>query len=254
MREAVGLSRRAVQQEEVIRSTRILKALEDGHSTTVTFPVINSLCRLYGVSDEMRKETERMFREMKLPEWHETSGSWINGTALLMQAERLASSISVYDTMQINGLLQTENYVRTRILRWPEWTPYVEATVEQRQHRQRQVWTQPNPPSARFVVGIPALETIRGTDQGHEILRYAAKENIAIRVQEDTDRFLRYGSAFTVLALERDGTRCAYTEPISAHRYESLPHAVDAYLGFFETAYSEAIPIEEYPDADYYLA
>lgn len=250
-----GLTRNDVVRSEIVRSTRILKRLEYGHSTTVTYPTINALCRLYGATESMRRETERMFRNAGLTEWRESRENWINDTALMMEIERRASTMLVYEPLRVHGLLQTIDYIGTRGPRISgSGQENIERTIEQRRRRQRYVWARTGGFQIRFVLGLQSMRSMEGTDQGAALRAYAHKTNASIRVQTNWSLLDFYEYPFTVLAFDGGDSGCVYTETISSHRYEAEPEAVTAYTDFFESLYKEATPIEEFADADIYLA
>lgn len=255
LRNAVHLSRRDVEKTGAIRSTRILKALEDGKSTTVTFPIINELCRLYRTTDPMRRETERMFREVRSAEWREQPiQNWIDDTALFIQAESLATQMYVYEPLGITGLLQTERYVHARM---PNEMPpeQVNRLIAGRLERQRRFWSEGACRDARILLTQDAFEAPADQDQIEKLRREARRSNLSVNIQDDQrsyDDAYRY--PFIVLRFEDDQNACVYTETVSAHRYESQERAVDAYLTFFETLFSRSTPLEEYLHAHVTLA
>lgn len=255
MRQAAGLSRRAVVQEEIVGSTRILMRLETGMRTTVRYPIVNSLCRLYGTDTAMRKETERMFRQLELPEWHESPENWSNDTALLLDLEPRASRFLIHEPTRIHGLLQTTDYMLKGAYALHDVERLrVEHTVEQRRHRQEQVWKNRSTAEMKVVFGRDSVRSMEGTDQLSALREYARKPAVSIRFRTKWSFFGNYDYPFSVLAFDEDQHGCAYTETISSHRYESQPRAVAAYTDYFESLYEQATPIEEIDDADLYLA
>jgi Domain of unknown function (DUF5753)/Helix-turn-helix domain len=248
LREAAGLSRTAVYQAELIKSPRILKALEDGKSTTVTYPVIGALCRFYGATEPMRRETERMFRNVGSDEWRETpERNWHDQTVLLVQIERISSEMLIYEPNNLVGLLQSESYIRRRFTERIDSQSGMELLLNNRIRRQQAVWRDGHKVDIRAISTASVINEMTEDEKKCLLDRLEKLDGVELRVLDDSDEAeLLYHYHFILHLFGSPTNGCVYTETVSAHRYESHPDALESYRKFFEMNFERSIPIREF--------
>jgi transcriptional regulator with XRE-family HTH domain len=104
---------------------------------------VRDLCRLYGVSDQVRSELDALVNAARVSGWWKDYGNLYDPTATFIGLEDAATSVRMYEGALIPGLLQTSEYTRELIrdLRRPgEVTEsWIAETVAARERRQKRI-------------------------------------------------------------------------------------------------------------------
>jgi transcriptional regulator with XRE-family HTH domain len=154
---------------------------------------IRDLCRLYGVSNEVRDELARMASEARKAGWWQRDFRTLDEqTATLIALEMAATDVRIYDAIRVPGLLQTPEFTLAFIpaLRPPgELTPeWIADTVAAREQRQKRV--ESGELRLHAIVDEAALSRPVGGEDAPAIMRHqierliedAARPNVRIQV------------------------------------------------------------------------
>ncbi|MEV3935767.1 helix-turn-helix transcriptional regulator [Glycomyces sp. NPDC049804] len=156
-RKQAGYSMRHPEVTARAGSTRTVQRLEDGEATTLSFPVIGSLCDLYGMPKEEKFELERLWRLGPATTWTQPRGRSLFGFSAFNELLLHASEVHQYESTFVPGQLQTESHMRMLFGLNPGLS---EAEVEQEVHlrlqSQRPFW-QGTEPQHHFLVSEAVL-------------------------------------------------------------------------------------------------
>lgn len=151
-RKQAGYSLRHPEVTARAGSTRTVQRLEDGEATTLSFPVIGSLCDLYGMPKEEKFELERLWRLGPATTWTQPRGRSLFGFSAFHELQLHASTVHQYESTFVPGQLQSESHMRMLFSRNPDLgSTEVEEEVQLRLQSQRPFW-QGNEPQHHFLV------------------------------------------------------------------------------------------------------
>ncbi len=167
---------------------------------------VRDLCDLYAVTDSAQREhLMELARESKRREWWQSYDLYLPfGTYIGLEAH--ASSISIFHSALVPGLLQTADYTRSILKSLlptpsPEW---IETLVTVRLRRQLLLRQDP-PPQLNVVIDEAAFHRIIGNPaamkaQLDRIIQESGRPNISMRViPYSHGAYPAIGSSFTIL-------------------------------------------------------
>lgn len=241
-RESAGVGLKAAA-EHVDISESTLRRMENG-TTSTRITSVMALCDLYGVNGQLREVLLGLARESKSRGWWHAYGEVIPGWfELYVGLEQTASSIRVFESALIPGLLQHADYARAVIQAdRPELTSEEVLTrIELRQSRQRLLTRSfPQPPRMTVIITeaillaeLQPLEIMRR--QIWHLLQATELANVAVRVLPAAAGPHRasVAGAFTLLnfADENGSTppSIAYSENLTGAVYLDKPSEIDTY-------------------------
>jgi hypothetical protein len=250
LREAAGVSRRTAGYT-IRASESKMSRLELGRVGFKERDVVD-LLTLYGVSDEVERETLlSLAREANTPGWWHTYSdvlpSWFQ---VYVGLEGAASLIRTYEVQFVPGLLQTEEYALavSRSGRAGEPDEEEARRVDVRIHRQR-LLNRPNPPRLWAIVDEAALRRPIGGSavmraQIEYLIDAAKRPNITIQVMP-----FRFGGhagesgPFSILRFaEPDLPDVVYIEQLTSALYLDKREDVDQYLDTMERLSVQSVP------------
>ncbi|WP_205323930.1 helix-turn-helix transcriptional regulator [Glycomyces sp. YM15] len=145
-RKKAGLALRHPEIAERAGSTRTAQRLEEGEATSLSFPVIGSLCDLYGMRKEEKFELERLWRLGPATTWTQPRGRGLFGFNAFHELQLHASVVYQYESTFIPGQLQSENHMRMLFGHNPELTEaQAEHEVQARLRNQQPFWDASTP-------------------------------------------------------------------------------------------------------------
>ena len=103
-----------------VGSTRTAQRLEDGEATSIAFPVIGSLCDLYGMPKEEKFELERLWRLGPATTWTQPRGRGLFGFNAFHELQLHASVVHQYESTFVPGQVQSESHMRMLFGRNPD--------------------------------------------------------------------------------------------------------------------------------------
>ncbi|WP_443064129.1 helix-turn-helix domain-containing protein [Streptomyces sp. NBC_00566] len=147
----------------------------------------------------------------------------------MAQLEKQAMELQMYDTLVVNGLLQTEEYMRTLLTMWRP--PLDSETVEQRvtaRLARQEILDRRSPPLLSFIVDEAVLRhryggksVLRG--QLEHLLLVGHRRNVELQVMPtECEDNAGMGGPFTVVT-RRDGKRFLYVEAQVTSALETDP-------------------------------
>ncbi|RCG30932.1 XRE family transcriptional regulator [Sphaerisporangium album] len=190
---------------------------------------VRDLCQIYGAGQAETEALMRMAREARQPGWWQTYDDPDFRLYIGLEAE--ASSITVYDTCAVPGILQTSDYARA-IIR--AVLPEIEESVllhrvETRMKRQ-QLLRQPAPPHHLVILDESVLHRPVGGpgvmhDQLTHVIKWSELAHVTIRVVPfSVGAHMGFNSAFTLLEMDDPSVSdVAYVESITRADYLEKP-------------------------------
>ncbi len=97
---------------DAVGSTRTAQRLEDGEATLLTYPVIGTLCDLYGISAEEKFELQRLWRLGGATTWTQPRGRSVFGFDAFRELQSHASVVHQYESTFVPGQIQSESHMR----------------------------------------------------------------------------------------------------------------------------------------------
>jgi hypothetical protein len=128
-----------------VGSTRTAQRLEAGEATQLTFPVIGSLCDLYGIPEEEKFELERLWDLGPSTTWIQQRKSRPLGFSAFFELEIQSNAVVGYESNYVPGWMQTANYMR-RLFRSNSDLSRgaIKNSIDQRTARQPYFWEAKN--------------------------------------------------------------------------------------------------------------
>jgi transcriptional regulator with XRE-family HTH domain len=211
---------------------------------------ISDLLTLYGVTDELERDTLRaLAQRANVPGWwHDYSDvlpAWFEAYVGL---EEVATQVRAYEVQFVPGLLQSEEYARAVTLLGHDSEPPrdIERRVRLRMARQA-VLEKPDPPNVWAVVDEAVLRRPVGSPavmQGQlkHLIELAQLPYVTIQVMPfKAGGHSAAGGAFSILRFaEPDLPDVVYLEQLTSALYLDKPEVVDSYLKVMERICLEA--------------
>jgi len=200
---------------------------------------IRDLCALYGVADPAERERlMTLAREGKQQGWWQ---SYALPYTTFVGLEQEATSMKIYHTAVIPGLLQTGDYTRgLHKVGMPQLDQSeIEVRVEERSTRQ-QLLASEKPPQVDVMLDEAALHRPIGgaramREQLERILEAMRLPNLAIQViPYDVGAHPALDSNFIILAFKAEAPTVVYVEGLVGNIYLERPYEIDRYLRTFE--------------------
>jgi transcriptional regulator with XRE-family HTH domain len=151
-----------------------------------------------------------------------------------VEVERNAAEIREYESYQVPGLLQTEDYARAVIQAGRPMLPddAIERAVALRLTRQQILEPdddlpidQEQKPRLWAIIDEPALSRLVGSadvmqEQREHLIELAQRPNVTIQIISNSDGVTcAYGRAFTILTSSGNGSPVVYLEDVGSARY-----------------------------------
>ena len=198
---------------------------------------IRDLCDLYGVTDAAQREhLMTLAREGKQQGWWQ-SFSVPLPHMIYVGLEQEATSLRVFHSSVVPGLVQTADY--TRVLHentaWSLEGSAVEERVEERNTRQ-QVLTRDNPPQLEIIIDEAVLHRPIGgpivmREQLSRLIKETERPNLTFRVLPyNVGAHPALESNFTILEFAGQAPTVIYVEGLAGHTYLERQQDVDRYL------------------------
>lgn len=233
-----------ITQEEVAQrlgwSTSKMIRVERGTSRLSVHDV-HTLLRLYGVTDvdELARMSEWARRGRRRDWWADYKNAIGGSYSGYVGLEAEATTLSMFETTLVPGLLQTREYAQAVIdALWRTTDPLIEyKNVELRLHRQRQVLSQTHPPALRFVIDEAVLQRTAGSsmvmrEQLRHLIAVAALPHVTLRILPFAAGMHPGLSGFATLEFD-DGSGVVVVESIAGMRLleeiEIYQHCVETF-------------------------
>jgi transcriptional regulator with XRE-family HTH domain len=247
-RKKAGLALRNPEITARTGSTRTAQRLEDGEATTLSFPVIGSLCDLYGMPKEEKFELERLWRLGPATTWTQPRGRGLFGFNAFHELQLHASAVYKYESTFVPGLLQSESHMRMLFARNPDLTE-VEAEEEvQTRLRNQQLFWNGNAPEHHFLVSEAVLRFGCDPEQINRLID-------ADDLDHATVRYLPFAGGppslmhlpFTLLSFPaEDDPDIVFVEAQNAYIYFEEAESVEHYRSGLESVADLARSIKEF--------
>ncbi|MFE7130523.1 DUF5753 domain-containing protein [Streptomyces sp. NPDC057638] len=217
---------------------------------------LRTLLKRYGVTDEaLVDRLIALNREGPSEEWLAPYRSFMpTGMPTYVGLEAEAAGITAYHPTVVYGLLQTEAYARALLeAQRPvddTTSEFVDRHVELRMERKRRVLDGDAPARLRLVLGEAALrvpvgaaEVMRG--QYEEVLRFARRDIVSVRILPFTHHGYRAPHDFTILDLGELPSRVQADSAWGSVSTSDKPRDVDRFTRRFAAMESAALGTEE---------
>jgi transcriptional regulator with XRE-family HTH domain len=244
LRDEAGLTSSQVAAELGWSQSKVSR-LETGAANKITIGDITLLLDLYGVRDsDYRQRMITIARESKTRGWWTDYEAWLpEGFETYVALESAANSLRAFDSILVNGLLQTEDYARAviRAVRIEADAELVEKCVQLRAARQQRLANRSPAPHLWLVMEEAVLRRPLGgpatmRPQLAHLLAVAASPNVTLQVMP-TARGVHAGldGSFAVLGFpDRLDPDVAYVESAAGNTYVERPADVDTYVDRFD--------------------
>jgi transcriptional regulator with XRE-family HTH domain len=236
--------------ERLLCSPSKVSRMETGIRTG-TMRDIRDLCDVYGVTDRAQRDhlTELVRESRRVGWWQAYDVPY--GTYIGLEGD--ATSISVFHTTIIPGLLQTADYTRAIMAGGSLSPEAIEQNVAVRLRRQ-ELLDQGNPPELHVVVDEAALHRRIGSPsimraQLHHIIAKSSLPNVSVQVIPYVrGAYEAMDSSFSILEFPNQMAGIVYVEGlfgfIYLEREQDLQRYKDAFLGAQSAAVSDRESIE----------
>jgi transcriptional regulator with XRE-family HTH domain len=166
----------------------------------------------------------------------------------LVEVERRATEIRIYETYVIPGLLQTEDYARCSIgaTRPVITAEEIDRAVALRMTRQETLYREDDPPRLWVILDESVLYRVNG---GHQVMREqlqhltkaSEQPNIVVQVIPNSEGSTSAGGRNFILLTLRSDPAMAYLEDIRSARYLRKPDDVVQYSLTYDHLRSNAL-------------
>jgi transcriptional regulator with XRE-family HTH domain len=167
----------------------------------------------------------------------------------LVDVERRATEIRIYETYVIPGLLQTEDYARNVISATrPVLTDEdIERAIALRMTRQEALYREDEPPRLWAILDESVLYRANGTNevmikQLQALIKASKRPNVVVQVIPNSEGSTAAGGRNFILLTLRSEPAVAYLEDIRSARYLRKPDDVAQYALTFDHLRSSALP------------
>ncbi|PRY62250.1 helix-turn-helix domain-containing protein [Glycomyces artemisiae] len=167
---------------DAVGSTRTAQRLEDGEATQLTYPVIGTLCDLYGMPQAEKFELQRLWRlGPDATTWTQPRGREIFGFDAFNELKAHASTVNIYETTFVPGPLQSESTMRMLFDRNPELDEAaIEKEVRIRKELQAPFW-QGGGPKFDFLMSEAVLRMGCDADQVSRLIEADTLDHATVR-------------------------------------------------------------------------
>lgn len=255
LRTQANLTPQDVANARIDISKSKLWRIETGQAAKVTMGDVLALCRKYNVQDrKLENELTRMAQESGERGWWEPYGEGVPAWfQLFVELEQDAAEMWVYESEFVNGLFQTEAYMRATYARDPLVSQDVaEQAVALRLARQRDYWNG----NLRRVHWIMSEAVIRRTVGGKEthdeqlkyLLTMTERPGVDVYVVPDsTGAHPSMSRTYTVMQFDDvDDPNVVYSEAIDGSRYDDTEATFRRCRTTFDATQEPSIPIKEF--------
>lgn len=233
----------------MVGSTRSLQRLESGEATGLTFPVIGSLCDLYGVPPEEKFELQRLWRLGPATNWTQPRGRSVFGFDAYRELALQASTIYQYESTFVPGPLQTERTMRVLFSRNPALS---EADINQgvidRLRAQQSFWEGDGSCRFTFLLGEAVLRSGCDAEQLDRLREADSLEHATVRYLpfEGGPASMLY-LPFSLLCFPDEGdAEIVYVDAQDAFLYFEEAESVQHYRTSLDSADDQARSIKEF--------
>lgn len=153
LRDEAGKSQADVAAASIVSEVTLWRI--EGGTTSVKWPIVKSLCELYGTDVETTYALIDLAKASKGTGWFERYGDAVpQRLGMYLGAEQAATRIRVYESELIFGTLQTAEYTRAlfRGERPRDSAERIDQLVEVRRERQDHFWSTRRPDKELLVV------------------------------------------------------------------------------------------------------
>jgi plasmid maintenance system antidote protein VapI len=209
------------------------------------------LGELYGAKADLVSVLEDLARNLgQKGNWPSYHAAYVESARFLIDLERRASRICVFQAEIMHGLLQGDDYVRALgAIPTPFDPPNVELSVQARRERQA-VLTAEGAPKVNFVLAESCLNRVYGSHeimhrQLERLIEVAELPNVQVQVlPEDSADSPNYAwLSFQILHVPGPGVldplRCVYIGQLDDARFVDRPDLVEKYdttWGYLQSA------------------
>ncbi|WP_280387714.1 helix-turn-helix domain-containing protein [Nocardia wallacei] len=167
-----------------------LNRLEKGETGRIKTMVIQAICDLYGVPEDLAEAFKGLAQQANVKSWWHQYGDMIpQNFDVYVGLETAATQIITYQPDLVPGLLQTADYNRSLVrLIWPDETPEQwDQRVQIKTQRQNIITRKTQPVELDVVIGEAALHRIAGSRavmaaQRRHLADMSTRDNITVRV------------------------------------------------------------------------
>jgi hypothetical protein len=207
---------------------------------------VRDLCDLYSVPEEQRRHLMQLARESRQQGWWQSYDAPQYSTYIGFEND--ATSIKLYHSAVIPGLMQTMGYARALHQNSPlNLSPErIEQLIEVRLIRQR-ILTRTDPPNLWVILDEAALHrTVGGPvamrDQLERIVEMSRLPNVFLQVIPfNTGAHAAIDSSFTILEFNDPVPAMVYAEGLSGFFYIEKPVDVEKHRHMFEILRASAL-------------
>lgn len=247
-RERAGLPLRHPGIVARVGSPRTAQRLEGGQATQLTFPVIGSLCDLYGIPAEEKFELERLWDLGPATTWTQPRGRSVFGFDAFRELQIHASEVVKYESTFVPGLLQSESHMRMLFSRNPDLSEAeAEEEVRVRLDNQRPFWEGIGP-AYHFLVSEAALRFGCDAEQVDRLFDADALDHVTVRyLPFSGGPPSRMHVPFTLLSFPADDDPdIVYVEAQDAYLYFEEAASVRRYRKALDSVENQAQSIREF--------
>lgn len=233
---------------DAVGSTRTMQRLEDGEGTQLTYPVIGTLCDLYGMPAEEKFELQRLWRLGPATTWTQPRERSVFGFDAFRELELHASAVYRYESTYIPGHLQTEHHMRRLFAKNPDFnTEDIDRWVQDRMTWQRPFWEDDGRRSY-FLLSEAALRIGCDAEQLERLTEADSQDHMTVK-------YLPFSSGspsnlhvpFVLLSFpDEDDPDIVFVEAQDAYLYFEESSSVQSYRTSLDRADSQAKAIEEF--------
>lgn len=220
-------------------------------------PVIESLCRYFGLDDKETSNLLSLWAKSSQRGWWEAyfdaySEEEINPDfPLFLEAEQVATHIRVYEAELIPGLLQLLEYLlELQRVQLPIPAAVAKQIQELRAQRQKLIFGRRLLPHMEFLIGEGAMRYLDKLPQAVREAQIArlrevnSLPNVTVRIV--TGLHAAAGTSFKLLTTTPEMPPIAYIESRDGCRYIERAEVVFFYERLFASAESKSEELEEY--------
>jgi len=256
LRTAANMSPQDVVDARIDVSRSKLWRIESGQAARITMGDVLALCRIFSVQDrELEHELCRMAQESGEQGWWEPYGAGVPAWfQLFVELEQDAAEMRIYESEFINGLFQTEDYMRAVYATSPFLrSQATDQAVALRMARQKDFWSRSPLPQVNLVMSEAAVRRrVGGGDtlaKQIDLLREkAALPSIHLWViPDDAGAHPSMSRTYTLMGFsDSDDPSVVYSESIDGCRYDDTDEMFATAGDTFNATKAMAIPIEEH--------
>jgi len=256
LRHRASMTPQQVNDANISISKSKLRLIELGESPKVAFGDVLALCRIYQVDDKkIENELTRMAQATTERGWWEPYGKGVPAWfQLFVELEQDADSLDIHEVEFVNGLFQTEEYMRAVIAANPSMDKVAaEKAVALRLARQRDFWKRMPLPEVNLIMGEAAIKREVAGSVAHRaqldlLLDKAGFPGIHLWVIPScAGAHASMNRSYTMMQFaDPDDPSVVYTESIDGCRYDDTAEMFTLVRDTFNATKIVAEPIEEH--------